>query len=42
MDYPWRNFVLIEKAVDPNILQFNIPEDWMSPPLKSGRHILRV
>ena len=36
MDDPWRNGVLIEKVGDPKISRFNIPEDWMPPPLKSG------
>ena len=30
---PWSNSVMIDKAGNPTILQFNIPEDWVSPPL---------
>ena len=36
MDDPWRNGILIEKAGNPTILRFNIPQDWTPPPLQSG------
>ena len=35
MDNMWRDSVLIEKAGNQTISQFNLPEDWAQPLLKS-------
>ena len=37
MEDPLRNGVMIEKAGDPTIKQFNIPDDWMPSLLKNGQ-----
>ena len=36
MGDPWRNGVIIDKAGNPTISRFNIPEYWTPPPEKSG------